>query len=69
MSELNKSFQDRTSLTPVTIILLRVKRNKMLNIKTKFDFFGKEKFSKRTNTRSWEGCDHAKILTKSVSSY
>ena len=24
----------------------------------------KEEFSKRTNTRSWEGCDHAKILTK-----
>ena len=38
----------------------------MLNIKTKSDTFqilGKEEFSKRTNTRSWEGCDHAKILS------
>ena len=54
-------------LTPVTIILLSVKRNKMLNIKTKFDTFqilGEEEISKRTNTRSWEGSDHAKILTK-----
>ena len=41
----------------------------MLNIKTKFDTFqiiGKDEFSKRTNTRSWEGCDDAKILTKSI---
>ena len=38
----------------------------MLNIKTKFDTFqilSKEEFSKRTNTRSWEECGHAKILT------
>ena len=43
----------------------------MLNTKTKFDTFqilGKEEFSKRTNTLSWEGCEHAKILTKSTSS-
>ena len=49
-------------LTPVTIILLNVKRNKMSNIKTKFDTFqilGKEEFSKRTNARSWGGSDHA----------
>ena len=42
-------------LTPITLILLSVKLNKMLNIKTKFDTFqilGKEEFSKRTNTRS-----------------
>ena len=48
-----------------------MKRNKMLNIKTKFDTFqilGMEEFSKRTNTRSWEGNDHAKILTKPMSS-
>ena len=51
-------------LTPVTIILLSVKLNKMLNTKTKFDTFqnlGKEEFSKRTNTRGWEGYDHACI--------
>ena len=38
-------------LTPVTIILLSVKRNKILNIKTKFNTFhilGKEVFSRRT---------------------
>ena len=55
---------------PVTIILLSVKLKEMFNIKTKFDTFqilGKEEFSKRTNTRSWEGCEHAKILTKSIS--
>ena len=55
-------------LTPITIILLIVKGNKMLNIKTKFDTFqilGKEEFSQRTNTCSWEGSDHTKILTKS----
>ena len=43
----------------------------MLNTKTKFDTFqvlGKEEFSKRTNTRSWEGSDHAKILTKPIAS-
>ena len=58
-------------LTPVTIILLSVKLNKILNTKAKFDIFlilGKEEFSKRTNTHRWEGCDHAKILTKSISS-
>ena len=58
-------------LTPLTIILLSVKLNKMLNMKTKSDTFqilGKEEFSTRTNTRSWEGCDHAKLLTKSISS-
>ena len=58
-------------LTPVTIILLSVKLNKMLNVITKFDTFQilvKEEFSKLTNTRSWEGCDHAKILTKPISS-
>ena len=60
-------------LTPVAIILLSIKRNKMLNLKTKFDTFqilGKEEFSfaKRTNTRSWEGSDHTKILTKPISS-
>ena len=36
----------------------------MLNIKIKFDTFqilGKEEFSKRTNTRSREGYDHARI--------
>ena len=58
-------------LTPVTIILLRVKLNKLLNIKSKFDTFqilGKEEFSKRTNTRSFEGREQAKILTKSISS-
>ena len=40
----------------------------MLNIKTKFDTFqilGKEEL-KRTNTRSWEGYDCVKILTKSI---
>ena len=43
----------------------------MFNIKTKFDIFqilGKDEFSRRTNTRSWEGCEHAKLLTKSISS-
>ena len=43
----------------------------MLSIENKFDTFqilDKEEFSKRTNTRSWEGCDHAEILTKSMSS-
>ena len=43
----------------------------MLNIITKFSTFqilGKDEFSKRTNTRSWEGIDHAKILTKSIPS-
>ena len=43
----------------------------MLNTKTKFDTFqilGKEEpFSKRTNIRSWEGCDHAKTLAKPIS--
>ena len=50
-------------LTPVTIILVSLKLNKMLNVKTEFDTFqalGKEEFSKRTNTHSWKGCDHAK---------
>ena len=59
-------------LPPVTITLLSIELKEMLNIKTKFDTFqilGKEQFSKRTNTRSWEGCEHAKILTKSISSY
>ena len=49
-------------LTLVTVILLSVKLHKMLNMKTKFDTFqilGKEEFSERTNTCSWEGCDHA----------
>ena len=59
-------------LTRVAIILLSIiRRNKILNIKTKFDTFqilGKEEFSKRTNARSWEGGDHAKILTKPTSS-
>ena len=58
-------------LTPVATILLSIKRNKMLNIKIKFDTFqipGKEGFSKRTNIRSWEGHNHAKILTKPISS-
>ena len=32
------------------------------------DTVGKEEFSQQTNTRSWEGCDHAKILPKSISS-
>ena len=53
-----------STLTAVTIILLRVKLNKMLNIKTKSDTFhilGGEEISKRTNARSWEGCDQAKI--------
>ena len=53
-------------LAPVTTIKL----NKMLNIKAKFDTFqipGKEEFSKRTNTHSWKGCNHVKILTKSIS--
>ena len=48
----------------VTIILLRVKLNKMLNIKIKLDTFqilAREEFSKRANARNWEGCDHAKI--------
>ena len=56
-------------LTSVTIILLRIKLNKMLNIKTKSDTFqilAWEEFSKRTNARNWEGCDHAKICTKSI---
>ena len=56
---------------PVTIILLSVNLNKMLNIKTKFNTFqilGKEELSKRTNTRSWEGYEHSKILTNSISS-
>ena len=58
-------------LTPVTTILSSAKLNKLLNMITKFDTFQilvKEEFSKRTNTRSWEGCDHAKILTKPISS-
>ena len=41
----------------------------MLNIKTKSDTFqilGREEFSKRTNASNWEGCDHAKICTKSI---
>ena len=41
-------------LTPKTIILLGVKRNKMLNIKTKFGTFqilGKEEFSKQAKGR------------------
>ena len=57
-------------LNLVIIILLSKKRNKMLNIKTTFYSFqivGKEEFSKRTNTLSWEGSDHAKILTKPIS--
>ena len=48
-------------LSPAT---LKVKLNKMLNIKTKSDtlqILGREEFSKRTNARNWEGCDHAKI--------
>ena len=43
----------------------------MLKIKAKFGTFkilGKEEFSKPTNMPSWEGCGHAKILTKSISS-
>ena len=51
-------------LPSVTIILLRVKLNKMLNVKTKsctFQILGREEFSKRTNAHSWEGCDQAKI--------
>ena len=51
--------------------MLSVKLKEMLNIKTKFDTFqilGEEEFSKRTNTHSWEGYEHAKILTKSISS-
>ena len=54
-------------LPPVTIILLSLKLKLMLNIKTKFGTFqilGKEEFSERTNTRSWKGCEHAKILTQ-----
>ena len=50
-----KMCQFHDLLTPVTIILLSVKRNKMLSIKTKFDTFqilGKEEFSKRTNTHA-----------------
>ena len=42
-------------LNPVTIVLLSVKLNKMLNIKSKFDtsqILGKEEFSKRTSTPS-----------------
>ena len=54
----------------LTIILLRVKLKEVLNINTKSDTFqilGKEEFPKPTNTHSWEGCEHAKILTKSIS--
>ena len=54
-------------LTPVTIILLSIKLNKMFNIKTS-QILRKKEFTKRTNTLSWEACDHAKILTKSISS-
>ena len=58
-------------LTPVTIILLSLKRNKIVEYKkAKLDtsqILGKEEFSRRTNTRSWEGCGHAKILTKPIS--
>ena len=58
----------------MTIISLRVKPNKMLNINIKFDTFQileKEEFSKQTRTRSCtcEGCDHTKLLKKkSISS-
>ena len=51
--------------------LIQGKLKEMLNIKTKFDTFqilGEEEFLKRTNTRSWEGREHAKILTKSIPS-
>ena len=54
----------------LTSLQTKLKLNKMLNIKTKFDTFqilGKEEFSKRTNIRSAEGCDHAKVFTKSIS--
>ena len=57
-------WQARTTTSSVML-------KEMLNIKPKFGTFqilGKEEFSKRTNTRSLEGCDHAKILTKSISS-
>ena len=62
--------QIRDLLTPVAIILLSVKRNKLSNINAKFGTFqilGMEEFSKRTNAWSWES-DHAKILTKPVPS-
>ena len=52
-------------------VTLSITRNKMLNIKTTFDtiqILGKEEFSKRTNTPNWEGSDHAKTLTKPISS-